>query len=419
VVTKTNNFFKEILMRLLLLPALLLLAFATQSVSAAERYIVKCSAENGINCLSTEKGLQKVTPIHSVPGMFIVEFSATKEALTAKVDALSEKMEYLVKDKEIKLNDPIDAYEDPNPEAYALTLTKLIDLHKLGILGSKKVVVAVIDTGVDYNNKYLKNIWTNKGEIPNNGIDDDKNGFIDDVHGFNFVANSGDPMDDHKHGTHCSGTIAGSDGIGFAPNIVIMPVKFLSAQGSGSLADAVKAIDYATINGANIMSNSWGGGGFEQPMLDVIKKAGEKGIIFVAAAGNDGSDNDATPSYPASYQSDNVIAVAASDKDDKMAEFSNWGLTSVVLAAPGVDIISSVPGDKLEKLSGTSMATPAVSGTVALMLSVNPKLTVKEVKEILIQSVDKVDGFKVISGGRLNAYNAVCAAGKEQHICDN
>jgi thermitase len=188
--------------------------------------------------------------------------------------------------------------------------------------GSKDIVVAVIDTGVDYNHNQLKdNIYANPGESGDgketNGLDDDGNGFVDDFRGWSFSGGSNNnPMDDNAHGTHCSGTIgasgAGDSIVGVNWNVSIMPIKFLSASGSGSLTDAVSSIQYATKLKVNVMSNSWGGGGYSQAMFDAIKVARDAGILFVAAAGNDGMDNDKrpTPTYPGSYQLDNVISVA-------------------------------------------------------------------------------------------------------------
>ncbi len=263
--------------------------------------------------------------------------------------------------------------------------------------GSKDVIVAVIDTGVDYTHADIKdNAWT----------------AADGTHGFNAITGALDPMDDHAHGTHCSGTIGGhgNDGVGVVGvnwNVSIMGVKFLSGSGSGTLADAVKAIDWATNHGARIMSNSWGGGGFSQALLDSITRASEKKILFIAAAGNDSSDNDASPSYPASYQVDNVIAVAASTNLDTIASFSNWGRTTVHLMAPGHNIVSSVKGGGYDSYSGTSMATPHVSGAAALLLSKEPSLTPAEVRDRLMKTSDKIKAYrtKIASSGRLNVYN--------------
>ena len=281
--------------------------------------------------------------------------------------------------------------------------------------GSTGVVIAVIDTGVDYNHEDLAaNIWTNPGETPDNGVDDDGNSFIDDIYGWDFINNDNDPFDDHDHGTHCAGTIAAvgnnANGIvGVNWNAKILPLKFLSANGSGSLADAVLSINYATSMEVDIMSNSWGGGGYYQSLYDAIATANDAGILFVAAAGNDNSNNDITSHYPSNYNLSNVIAVAATDHNDARAIFSNYGAESVDLGAPGVGIYSTIPGNSYATFSGTSMATPHVAGTVALIKAQHPTLTSDGIKERLLRSVDPVpslDGITV-TGGRLNAYNSV------------
>ena len=283
--------------------------------------------------------------------------------------------------------------------------------------GVRDIKVAVIDTGVDYNHEELKeNIMINTKETSGNGIDDDGNGFIDDVRGWNFNAKNNNPMDDNEHGTHVSGTIGakGNNAVGTAGvvwNVQILPVKFLSSEGSGTLADAVEAINYATKMGVNVMNNSWGGGGYSKTMYNAIKDARDKGILFVAAAGNEYNNNDNEKAYPASYDLENVISVAATDNRDKLATFSNYGVKSVHLAAPGVNIFSSIPTDKggYDTFSGTSMACPHVVGAAALLWSVNPGFDYKQIKNRLMATVDLVSGLstKVMSGGRLNVYNAL------------
>lgn len=256
--------------------------------------------------------------------------------------------------------------------------------------GSSSIVVAIIDTGVDYNHPDLSaNIWHNPGEVAGNGVDDDGNGYVDDVHGINAragAANPGNPMDDHYHGTHVAGTIGavGNNNIGVVgvnQRVKLMALKFLSASGSGSLSDAITAIDYMTMMRAQyginirVSSNSWGGGGYSAALESAIGRAKAAGIIFVAAAGNSGEDTDANPSYPAGYELDNVVSVAAIDRDQNLASFSNYGATSVDIAAPGVDIISTMPNSQYGSLSGTSMATPHVSGALALLLGREPGLS--------------------------------------------
>ena len=252
--------------------------------------------------------------------------------------------------------------------------------------GSQDVVVAVIDTGVDYNHPDLSpNIWVNSGEIMGNNRDDDGNGYIDDVYGWNAYAGSGNPMDDNGHGTHVSGTIgaAGNNGLGVVGvnwKVKIMGLKFLSSTGSGSLSAAVEAINYMVTmknRGVNIRvsNNSWGGGGYSQTLHAAIQRAEAAGILFVAAAGNESNDNDANPSYPATYNVANVISVAAIDREGNMATFSNYGAQNVDIAAPGVSILSTYPGGGYTSLSGTSMATPHVAGALALLLSNEPSLS--------------------------------------------
>ena len=252
--------------------------------------------------------------------------------------------------------------------------------------GSREVVVAIIDTGIDYRHPDLKaNLWTNTGEIPGNGRDDDGNGYIDDVHGMNALNRSGDPLDDNGHGTHVAGTIGavGDNGLGVVGvnwQVSLLGLKFLDAEGAGGLADAIEAIDYMIAlkqRGVNIRvsNNSWGGGGFSRALHDAIARARDAGIIFVAAAGNEGSDNDQYPSYPASYELSNVVSVAAIDADLNLASFSNFGAGEVDIAAPGVGILSTVPGGGYASYSGTSMATPHVAGLLALLLAHEKSLT--------------------------------------------
>lgn len=279
--------------------------------------------------------------------------------------------------------------------------------------GSKKVTIAIIDTGIDYNHPDLRNqIWTNEKEIADNGIDDDNNGYIDDIHGWNAFAKNGNPMDGNAHGTHCAGTIGAehNNGIGVAgvmSDVTLVAVKFLSDEGSGSLADAVVAIDYATKLNVDIMSNSWGGGGFSQALEDSIKAAKDKGIMFIAAAGNDSSNNDSRPSYPASYQVDNVISVASHTAQDTISSFSNFGKRSVHVAAPGSNILSSTPNGEYKVFSGTSMATPHTSGVVGLLLSETGRLPVLEVRNRLMATTTPGAAYRKTTqgGGRVNIYN--------------
>lgn len=280
--------------------------------------------------------------------------------------------------------------------------------------GSREVVVAVIDTGVNWSNPELApNIYTNEAELNGKpGIDDDNNGCVDDVHGCDFVGKDGDPMDVFGHGTHVSGTIGATANdntgiVGVAWNVRILPIRFLGDDGSGSLADAIKSIDYAVAMKANIMSNSWGGGGFSQALMDSIIRARDAGILFVAAAGNSSNDNDSSPEYPASYQVDNVISVAAIDPTGAVADFSNFGKNSVHIAAPGVNILSYTMRG-LESWSGTSMACPHVTGVAALLLSQDMTQNYGTIKNRLLASARPLASLRGrVNTGLVNAYYAL------------
>lgn len=281
--------------------------------------------------------------------------------------------------------------------------------------GSSSLLVGIIDTGLQYTHPDIApNAWTNPNEIDGNNIDDDNNGYVDDVRGWNFINETNDPMDDNSHGTHCAGTIggAGNNALGVAGvcwNVKLAGLKFLNANGSGYISDATEATAYATSIGVTLTSNSWGGGGFSQAMMDAISEAGNAGILFVAAAGNSYANTDLGSYYPQGYDLPNVISVAATDASDKKAAFSNYGLLSVDLGAPGVAIYSTVPAGSYKSYSGTSMAAPHVAGACALLKSYRPTLSHLEVKEIIINSGDPIPALEglTVSGRRLNVYNAL------------
>jgi subtilisin family serine protease/Tfp pilus assembly protein PilZ len=296
-------------------------------------------------------------------------------------------------------------------------------------------IVAVVDTGVDYNHNVFKNsgaIWKNPGETgtdsrgqnkSTNGIDDDGNGFIDDVMGWNFHSGTNNPMDDDEHGTHVAGIILGVGQDIFATTIApakirIMALKFLGADGSGSTSDAINAINYAVNNGANVINNSWGGSSYSQSLHDALTYAYTKRAVLVAAAGNFTSENDASPLYPASYPVPSLISVAASSDYDVLASFSNWGKATVHVAAPGVGILSTVPGNSYRYLSGTSMASPFVAGMTALAYREAPNLTGYQVKNIILATVNPISSLstKVFTSGRVNAYNSIAESKNETTI---
>ncbi len=286
--------------------------------------------------------------------------------------------------------------------------------------GSSNIVVAVIDTGIDYNHEDLSdNMWRNPGEIADNGLDDDENGFRDDVYGWDFFNEDSDPFDDSSHGTHCAGILGavGNNGIGVVGvnwRVKLMAVKTMNQGGSGYLSDAVDAIYYATAQGVRLTSNSWGYYGFLQSMKDAIDNAGTSNILFVAAAGNEQNDNDTNPCYPSSYDSDNIISVTATDADDDLAWFSNYGKTSVDLGAPGIHIFSTVPmaQGRYASFSGTSMATPHVAGVAAQMAAYSPTLTAAQIKQRMLENTDRSSTLsgKTVTGGRVNAYKGLSGA---------
>lgn len=382
--------------------------------------------KNKINTLNVRVGVETLKVI---PKINIHRLKSTK-GMSAK-----ELMELYNKDPDVEYVEPnyivsIDA--NPNDADYSL----LWGLNNTGQTGGladadidapeawdylfdswPEVVVAVIDTGVDYNHPDLAaNMWTNPGEIPGDGIDNDGNGYIDDYRGWDFYNDDNDPYDDHYHGTHCAGTIAavGYNGIGVIGanyKAKIMPLKFLGSSGSGSTSDAIEAILYAAANGAKVMSNSWGGGGYSTALEDAINTAyaNGNGAVFVASAGNTYADNDLTPHYPSSYEVPNVIAVAATDHNDDKASLSCYGFTSVDLGAPGVGIYSTEPNNGYKYLSGTSMAAPHVSGIASLIIAAYPYLNVDEVKNLILNSTDAIASLEniTLTGGRLNARSAL------------
>lgn len=279
--------------------------------------------------------------------------------------------------------------------------------------GSKEIKIAIIDTGVDYKHEDLKNnILINHSEKNGEpGVDDDGNGHIDDIYGYNFSGDNSDPMDDHNHGTHCAGIIGASHnkiGIrGVMNNVKILPIKYLSKTGRGDTLNAIKSIQYAMDRGVNIMSNSWGGGDFSQSLKDIIEEAGRRGIIFIAAAGNAkyGYDIDKSKMYPASYKLENIITVGALNSFGNRALFSNYGKKSVHVFAPGKKILSTVRNNKYKKMDGTSMAAPMVAGIVGLLMSVSPELTPLEIRQKIIKTAIRqplLDPLTV--SGRIDAF---------------
>ncbi len=290
-------------------------------------------------------------------------------------------------------------------------------------LGSSNVYIGIIDEGYMYTHEDLAaNAGTNPGETAGDGIDNDGNGLVDDVYGWDFDGNNSSVFDGtgDDHGTHVAGTIGGvgGNGIGVAGvvwNVKLLNAKFLGRRG-GTTANAIKAVDYFTglkSKGVNVVAtnNSWGGGGFSQGLKDAIDRAGVAGILFIAAAGNSGSDNDVTASYPSGYTSANIIAVASITSTGALSSFSQYGATTVDIGAPGSAIWSTIPASSKGSIissyasySGTSMATPHVSGAAALYASLNPGASAATIKAAILGQATPTASLsgKVVSNGRLN-----------------
>ena len=256
--------------------------------------------------------------------------------------------------------------------------------------GDPRIKVAIIDTGINYLHPDLQNnLAINYKEIPNNGIDDDGNGYVDDYLGWNAADNNGDPMDNFNHGTHIAGIIGAStnNGIGMAGinwHVSLIPIKFITAAGGGSTEASIKGIDYAIARGAKIINASWGGSDTSPLLQEVINRCRSLGVLFIAAAGNRGMDNDKNPMFPASFPIDNIISVAAIDSNKNLSSFSDWGLSTVHVAAPGEHILSTIGANNYDFLDGTSMAVPFISGAAALIWSAHPSWTYLDIKNYII-----------------------------------
>ena len=298
---------------------------------------------------------------------------------------------------------PVQPEPNPTPIGGGPTIPETLDYSRqilrmeqawLTAKGSRNVIVAVVDTGIEVNHPDLvNNIWRNETEAAGRaGVDDDGNGFVDDVYGWDFANNRPNGIDDNRHGTHCAGIIGaelnGIGVVGVAQRVRMMPLKFLDRNGSGTTDAAVAAINYAVANGAKIISNSWGGGGRSELLNQAIQNAINRGVIVIAAAGNDSSNNDSTATYPANYSG--VLAVASTDQFDRLSSFSNFGTRLVEIAAPGSNILSTVTRGSWAELSGTSMATPQVAGAMALALSIRPGASFSQLRGALCSSAQKI-----------------------------
>ena len=428
----------------LFVPGELLVRFTNESAAV--------SKENTISSLQTDKGqiqfeVENFEGAQMLSGLRLVKVEAGQtldavEALNNRQDVLYAEPNYIYHNSVVP-NDPnfrnlwglqntgqTYATSGGNPLSGTPDADIDAELAWDRTTGSKNVVVGIIDSGVDINHPDLQaNIWVNPGEVAGNGVDDDNNGFIDDVNGWDFVnkdATVFDSGDDESHGTHVAGTVGakGNNGVGITGvnwDVSLMALKS-SKGGAFSTTSLLAAYNYAKLmkdrwdssggaSGANlrVLNNSYGGSGRSQATEDAIVVLGNSGILFVAAAGNETVDNDLLPHFPSSYRLTNIIAVAASDDKDNLASFSNFGLGSVSLAAPGRAILSTTPNNNYSFFSGTSMASPQVAGAAALIIAANPTISVGKLRSALVYGSEPIAGFqsKVDSVRRLNVNDAM------------
>jgi hypothetical protein len=386
-----------------------LLAFLfVQPVFAEVRLLVKSGAE-----------VVGAESLPGLPGWHLLRTSRGEKRKLIRTLQMDPSVEWVEEDVRISL-DPLktDPVADPREsEQWALSKVGVHKARELVPEGTSVVRVAVIDTGVDFSHPDLVDrIFVNAGEIPFNGRDDDGNGLIDDVRGWNFEASNPDVSDDFHHGTHVAGIIGASMGNGIgvsgvSPRVEILPVRW-TKKGAGWGADAIAAIHYAVNMGARIINASWGGIGYSKALEEAVRSAEARGVLFVASAGNGHSDNDRKPRHPANLRFSNVISVASTDEQDRLEAYSNYGASQVELGAPGKAILSTLMDRQYGELTGTSMAAANVSGIAALLLLIHPELKAKDLKRILTSTVHPSPSLKekTITGGRVDALESARAA---------
>lgn len=441
--TRGGSMFKMSLLHMIkgVISLLIIFVFSAQAKQAyvPGEVIVKLKAKNskdgGHNSFLSKAYSQKGLSLKNSWGkMDMYHFSAKAgQNVHQLIDQLNQdpeveyaELNYLI--TKASINDQMQSFSAKEIEEMAAEedfLATSADIQAKSVWGSLSVpstkpIVAVIDTGVDItHNVFVQTnaIWTNSDEIAGNGIDDDNNGYVDDVNGWNYVSNSGAMIDDDGHGTHVSGIILGVGQSIFAgpfedAKIQIMPLKFLDSNGIGKTSDAIKAIYYAVDNGAKVLNNSWGGPSYSAALHEAVAYSYERKTIFVAAAGNNGDDNDSSPMYPSSYLVPHVISVAATSSSDFLTYFSNYGFDSVHIGSPGQYILSTWPGGGYTSLSGTSMAAPFVSGVAALMAIESPGMNGYQMKNIIFNQADPISQLnaKVHTESRVNVSNTVNAA---------
>gem|GEM_PF-1935425 len=395
--------------------------FSTSVASPKEvRLLVKTRGEVARTAL-----LPGATVLHGQSRWSLLKVSSRNVRATLRALQQDPQVEWVEEDRRIQLG-TIENLHDPWVETQSRDprLSEQWSLKRIGVEkawsripgGAETVRVAVIDTGVDFSHPDLKDrIFVNRGEIPFNGLDDDGNGFIDDVRGWNFEASNPDVSDDFHHGTHVAGIIGATvdNGIGvsgIAPGVEILPVRW-TKKGSGWGSDAIAAIHYAVKMGARIINASWGGIGYSKALEEAVRAAEREGVLFVASAGNGHDNNDVKPRHPANLRFSNVISVASTGENDQLEPYSNYGAQQVELGAPGKAILSTLMDRQYGTLSGTSMAAAEVSGVAALLVRIQSSLKAAELKRILMKTAVAAPDLlgKTISGGRVDADRASAA----------
>lgn len=397
--------------RSLLAVALIFALSACSNTKSADTVFPENGALDSSACMG--QALQTRFIVQWEDGRFTTETAANAEDFKKNfIEPQLQDIKYVEHDRMLKLEAESIVRTNVMGDSWGQDMIQARALWAAGIKG-QNIKVAVVDSYVDVQHpQILPRIAINTGEIPNNGIDDDGNGVIDDVYGASFV-----PVSDNtvvsSHGTHVTGIIAADPNFGpiegVAPLSKIIPAQFISNDGGGSLGDAVLSLQYAAQRGARVINASWGGAPCVASLREAFKSLEDKGILIVVAAGNDGRDIDLYPEFPASFSFSNQITVAASSVTDFMTAWSNRGFGLVNLGAPGESILSTVPGGGSAYMDGTSMAAPFVSGAAALIWSDRPQATAQQVRKALLESVDVTSGheFKTTTRGRLNVSKAL------------
>lgn len=422
------------------------LAVADEVKVVPGEYLIKFKASVGGAAVAHSKIQGKASLKGSFPGIGVYQISLKSteekvniEALKADPDVEYIEPNYILTKNEVEPNAPVDLQSvndvlasgtmDSSSAYYqssAATGVEAAWALESSAQSTEKVIVAIVDTGLDKNHRVFRPyngttsggtgaLWVNKLEANGTpGVDDDQNGFVDDIHGYNFISNTGNFYDDDNHGTHVAGIVVGAGLNIFASNldeskILIMPLKFLDGDGSGTTANAVRAIYYAIENGARIINNSWGGAGYSSALHDAVTHAYDNRVLVVSAAGNYSTNNDSKPMYPANYDVPSNIAIASTSSYDSLSGFSNYGVRTVHIGSPGEGINSTVPGNQFMRMWGTSMAAPFVSGMAALALREAPSLSGYQLKQLVIDQADYISNLQndVSSSARINALKVI------------